>query len=445
MELNILFKFEIKFFFFLSIFCAIIGINNLIYNEVFFKHYIKSIENRNTDFESKNLTSNYLKKIINKFKNKLKFLSRINTNKKKITKITESNLTQIIDFVNNLNIYNLTEYNIKPFNFVRNPKISIIIPIYNSQIFILQIIKSIQVQSLEDLEIIFVDDCSLDNTTQIITRLQKKDKRIILLKNKKNKGPFYSRNKAVIFARGEYIQFIDSDDILINNILEKAYLVAKNNNIDIIQYKFIKKKKKISIIDESTSFKVINQPELSDQMYYGKGKLMQDNYYIFNKIIKKKTFLDSLLYIGDDVLKIKLYMNEDLLLLFSILRVANSLLFIKDIGYIKLESLNNTSLFSSHRKPKSANRIFHDNIMEIRFLFNKSKNNKKDKSIILDFIKMSNKNYAAISKYITLGFNIFEETFNLLLNCPYYDENQKLEIQMYKNILMRNKNLTFRN
>ena len=68
----------------------------------------------------------------------------------------------------------------------------------------MQIIKSIQAQSLEDLEIIFVDDFSLDNTTQIISRLQKKDKRIILLRNKQNKGPFYSRNKAVIFARGEY-------------------------------------------------------------------------------------------------------------------------------------------------------------------------------------------------------------------------------------------------
>ena len=76
---------------------------------------------------------------------------------------------------------------------------------------------------------------------------------------------------------------------------------------------------------------MINQPELSDQMYYGKGKLTQDNYYLLNKIIKKKTFLDSLLFIGDDVLKIKLYMNEDLLLLFSILRVANSYCLLKKL------------------------------------------------------------------------------------------------------------------
>ena len=74
-----------------------------------------------------------------------------------------------------------------------------------------------------------------------------------------------------------------------------------------------------------------------------------------------------------------------------------------------------SSLFSSHANPKFANRIFHDNIIEIRFLFNKTKNNKKDKSIILDFIRMSDKYHGPISKYITIGFKFFEETLNLLL------------------------------
>lgn len=180
-------------------------------------------------------------------------------------------------------------------------------------------------------------------------------------------------------------------------------------------------------------------------MFYGKGKLKQDNYYIFNKIIRKKTFLDALIFIGDDFLKIKLYMNEDILQLFSVLRVANSLLFINYIGYLKLEDMNYTSLFSSHKNPKFANSIFHDNIMEISFLFNKSKNNKKDKSIILDFIKMSNRNYGAITKYITIGFDFFEDTINLLLNSSYYDKKQKNKIEKYKNKLMVNKNYLIKN
>mgnify|MGYP002625514497 CR=1 FL=1 len=430
-----------KYFLLLSIFLGVFTIKTLLDKDIFFLNHNKNIEFKNNEFESKNLTSIKVIKQINKIKNKLKYFSNIISDKKVIFNESESNLTKIIDFFEKLNSQNLTEQNINPFNFNKNPKISIIIPIYNSQNFIFQILKSIQIQSLKDIEIIFVDDCSLDNTTQIIENLQKIDKRIILLKNKQNKGPFYSRNKAVFFAKGEYIQFMDSDDILINNILEISYIIAKINNIDIIQYKFVKNKnKKYYIFDEITSLNIINQPELSDQMFYGKGKLKQDNYYIFNKIINRKTFLNALIFIGDDLLKTKLYMNEDLLQLFSVLRVANSLLFINYIGYLKLEGMNYTSLFSSHQNPKSANSIFHDNIIEIRFLFNKSHNNNKDKSIILDFIKMSNRNYKAITKYITIGFDYFEETLNLLLNSSYYDENQKSKIKKYKNNLMMNKN-----
>jgi teichuronic acid biosynthesis glycosyltransferase TuaG len=87
---------------------------------------------------------------------------------------------------------------------------------------------------MQDIEIIYIDDCSIDKSDELIQNLQKKDKRIILLKNKERKGTFYSRNKGAIFARGEYLQYIDSADLLVGNILEKAYLNAKTNNIDII-------------------------------------------------------------------------------------------------------------------------------------------------------------------------------------------------------------------
>lgn len=179
-------------------------------------------------------------------------------------------------------------------------------------------------------------------------------------------------------------------------------------------------------------------------MYYGKGKLRQDNFFIFNKLINKKTFLDSLIYIGNDLLKIELYMNEDLIQLFCILRVANSLLFINHIGYLKLNG-KRPSLFSSRNNPKFTNRIFHDNIIEIRFLFNKTNNNKKDKSIILDFIRMSENCYGQMAKNITIGFNFFEDTLNLLINSSYYNEEQKNKIQKYKNKLMINQNYKLKN
>ena len=193
-----------------------IGIN--IYEYLFFKNYLENLEIKNNEFEKKNLTLIMVRKIINKIKNKFKnfsIIKKIIFNKNSIFNRNESDLNQINAFFEKINIYNLTEQDIKPFKFVKNPKISIVIPIYNSQNMIFQIVKNIQFQSLKDIEIIFIDDCSSDNTNQIILKLQKKDQRIILLKNKKNKGPFYSRNKGAIFSRGEYIQFVDSDDMLI--------------------------------------------------------------------------------------------------------------------------------------------------------------------------------------------------------------------------------------
>ena len=126
--------------------------------------------------------------------------------------------------------------NIRYLNICKEPKISIITPIYNSQEELFSLHKSIQAQSLKTMEIIYIDNNSTDNSSQIIQNLQIRDKRIILLKNKGNKGPF-SRNKGVLFAKGEYIQFIDSDDALFWNILEKSYIIVKFRNLDIIQYR----------------------------------------------------------------------------------------------------------------------------------------------------------------------------------------------------------------
>ena len=89
---------------------------------------------------------------------------------------------------------------------------------------------------MKDIEIIFVDDASIDNSSMIIDELMERDKRIIYLKNDINRLAFYSRNKGVLESKGEYILVIDPDDLLVNNILLKAYETAKEFNLDIVQF-----------------------------------------------------------------------------------------------------------------------------------------------------------------------------------------------------------------
>jgi glycosyltransferase involved in cell wall biosynthesis len=94
----------------------------------------------------------------------------------------------------------------------------VIIAAHDQQNDVKKIYASIQHQELKDIEIIFVDDNSNDNTSSVIKSFMEKDKRIVYLKNDENRRAFYSRNKGILHARGEYILVIDPDDIILNNI-----------------------------------------------------------------------------------------------------------------------------------------------------------------------------------------------------------------------------------
>ena len=120
------------------------------------------------------------------------------------------------------------------------PKISLVIPMYNEQKNIKKVIRSIQNQNLQDIEIVCVNDNSNDKTLEILKELQKEDPRITILTNRQNRGVIYNRIYGAIRSKGEYVTFIDADDALCNiNILEKAYKVATkehNEKIDIVHY-----------------------------------------------------------------------------------------------------------------------------------------------------------------------------------------------------------------
>ena len=110
-------------------------------------------------------------------------------------------------------------------------KISVILPVYNVEKYIEKCIQSLLDQTLKDVEFIFVDDCSPDNSVEIIKRYN--DPRIKLIRHNVNKYTAEARNTGVKAATGEYIAFLDPDDYIENNFLERLYDLAKKNNADI--------------------------------------------------------------------------------------------------------------------------------------------------------------------------------------------------------------------
>lgn len=115
---------------------------------------------------------------------------------------------------------------------MEKPLVSILMPVYNSEEYLSDAIKSILSQSYSNWELIICDDHSSDNSYKIAVEYAKVDKRIIVVKNNKNMRQAYSRNKAFIISKGEYIAVLDSDDIMHNNRLEEQVFFL-NHNLDI--------------------------------------------------------------------------------------------------------------------------------------------------------------------------------------------------------------------
>ena len=94
------------------------------------------------------------------------------------------------------------------------PKVSVIIPIYNTEKYLRKCLDSVCNQTLSDIEIICVNDCSTDNSLEILEEYASKDNRIKLIDFKENKGAAVARNAGIDEAKGEYIGFVDSDDFV---------------------------------------------------------------------------------------------------------------------------------------------------------------------------------------------------------------------------------------
>ena len=125
---------------------------------------------------------------------------------------------------------------------MNEPLVSIITPVYNAERFLSDTIKSVQNQTYKNWEILLIDDCSKDNSAQIIKEFQKYDNRIKYIKLKKNSGASVSRNEGIRNAKGRFIAFVDSDDVWKSEKLEIQikYMLKENLGFTFTSYRYMK-------------------------------------------------------------------------------------------------------------------------------------------------------------------------------------------------------------
>lgn len=115
---------------------------------------------------------------------------------------------------------------------IQQTLVSIITPNYNCKNFIAQTIESVLSQTYTNWEMLIVDDCSTDGSYEVALEYASSDKRIKVIRNEKNCGAAVSRNKAIEISNGEFIAFLDSDDLWVPEKLEKQLLFMRENNCD---------------------------------------------------------------------------------------------------------------------------------------------------------------------------------------------------------------------
>lgn len=172
-------------------------------------------------------------------------------------------------------------------------KVSVIIPAYKVEKYIDRTISSCQSQTLNEIEIIVINDGSPDNSEAIINNIALKDNRIIAI-HKENEGVTSARNTGLAMAQGKYVFFLDGDDYIEENALEKLFNIAEQNNADYVFGNFI-----IEYDDEDSlqnyemvfpSFTVINN--ITFLKYCFENTFFYITGCLINKQIMKKCGLD---------------------------------------------------------------------------------------------------------------------------------------------------------
>ncbi len=211
-------------------------------------------------------------------------------------------------------------------------KVSIIIPVYNTENFLDKCLSSLVNQTLKDIEIICVDDGSIDNSLEILRKYENLDARVKVI-TQENQKQGAARNNGMRCATGEFIGFVDSDDWVDENYYEKLYEAAKNNDADIALATNVriggnkKTKKRLNLLKEEF---VTEMQEKFDICKLAKNPCPTNKIY-------KKTFLDKYqIYFPE-----KMYC-EDKLFVTQAVYYANGVATAPDVNYYYFRNPSST-------------------------------------------------------------------------------------------------------
>lgn len=233
-------------------------------------------------------------------------------------------------------------------------KVSIIVPIYNAEKYLVKCLESLINQIYTNIEIVLVDDGSTDSSYEICYRYARMDNRIQLI-HKENNGVTSACNIGIEMAKGKYIAFLDSDDFADINMIKIMLCWAEKKNADIVQCGFVSESGKGLHI---SSEKIYGQSEIINVLFpqllnFWEYRNLEIYPCRWNKIFKREMVIDSLKYCDTNV-----NYGEDLILVAATLINCNSFVTVnKELVYHRNHVNSITNKYKSHFNRNNRNLI----------------------------------------------------------------------------------------
>lgn len=220
-----------------------------------------------------------------------------------------------------------------------NSIVSIIVPVYNAEKYLKKCIDSILNQSYKNIEVICINDGSKDNSYEILKQYKQQDERIVVI-DKANNGVSSARNDGIKISKGEFITFVDSDDWLEEDAIEKMVDLITKNNCDVIRTNYyLNYDEKETIKNSNVENKLYKKDEIKRGLIesFLLGKI---NCYTVLLLIKKEILVNNNIFFNEQIA-----MLEDKLFYLNLLLNVNSIYLSDDTyTYHYFQNLNGASL-----------------------------------------------------------------------------------------------------
>lgn len=296
------------------------------------------------------------------------------------------------------------------------PLISVVVPVYNTRKYIKRCYKSIEGQTYKNIEIIFVNDGSTDDSLEICERL-KKDNGNIVIVNKTNGGLASARNAGIRVANGEYISFVDSDDWIAKDTYEYMISCFKKYDVDLVDIKILQTFSDDPLIqkDDEHIDILTGKDILYHYLYRGLNEKKGAPYSSCRKLYKKTFFEDKSLFFEEGIV------NEDICFNYRFLEKCNKVLVSNQIKYFYFQ--HNISITSGSVKKRDL-----DLLKVSNDLVNLTKKTKEEKIIELAQMKLARSYFSLLARIAVSGIDDSITNSQELIDC--------LKKNLKKNILL---------